>query len=130
MSANQLAAAGYKLPKALARYTAGLIVRDTDGDGKLDPAKDRVIGGVYAGPTGAGAFQVRSLVRDGSPLLSQLVTTLSKKRCKRFGGALMQVQFLAGMQTGKHRPSFTLLKDPNDIASGDGSAYTYTVIVE
>ena len=130
MSAKQLAGAGYKMPKALVRYDAGLIVLDTDGDGKLDPAKDRIIGGVSAGATGAGAFQVRSLVVNDAPLLSQLVVSLSKKRGQRFGGALMQVQFQAGTRAGTHRPRFALLKDPKNLASGDGSFYTYTVIVE
>lgn len=130
MSAKQLSGMGFNIPVALARYDAGLIVRDTDGDGKLDAAKDQIIGGVSAGPTGAGAFEVRSLVMNGAPLLSQLVATLSAKRGKRFGGAIMQVQFQAGVQKGTHRPTFALLNDASDLNSGDGTFYTYTVIVE
>jgi len=130
MSAKQLAGMGYKIPKALSRYDAGLIVRDTDGNGKLDAAKDQIIGGVSAGRTGAGEFEVRSLVVNGAPLLSQLVATLSPKRGKRFGGAIMQVQLQAGVQKGTLRPTFALLNDPDDLNSGDGTSYTYTVIVE
>jgi hypothetical protein len=130
MSAKQLAGMGYKIPKALARYDAGLIVRDKDGDGKLDAAKDQIIGGVKSGPSGAGAFEVRSLVQGGAPLLSQLVSDLSPKRGKRFGGAIMQVQLQAGTQKGTLRPTFALLNDPDNLASGDGTFYTYTVIVE
>ncbi len=130
VSAKQLAGAGHKLPKALARYDAGLIVRDANGDGKLDATKDQIIGGFKSGPSGAGAYEVRSLVQGGAPLLSQLVATLSPKRGKRFGGAIMQVQFQAGAQKGRHRPTIALLNDAANPASGDGTFYTYTVIVE
>ena len=83
-----------------------------------------------AGPTGASTYEVRSLVLNGAPLLSQLVATLSPKRGKRFGGAIMQVQLQAGVQKGTLRPTFALLNDPDDLNSGDGTSYTYTVIVE
>lgn len=79
---------------------------------------------------GAGVMSAKQLVDGGAPLLSQLVTTLSPKRGKRFGGAIMQVQFQAGAQKGAHRPTFALLNDPANLASGDGTFYTYTVIVE
>ena len=42
----------------------------------------------------------------------------------------MQVQFQAGTRAGTHRPRFAPLKDPKNLASGDGSFYTHTVIVE
>ena len=49
---------------------------------------------------------------------------------ERIGGAIMQVQFKTGSAKGKYRPTFSLLKDLNDLTSGDGTSYTYTVIAE
>lgn len=44
LSTPQLKAMGYTKPKSLSRYNGGLIVQDTNGDGALDPSKDRIIG--------------------------------------------------------------------------------------
>jgi hypothetical protein len=46
-----------------------------------------------------------------------------------FGGAVGLLQFAAGDKPGAYRPTLALLKDPDDIESGDGSAYTFTIMV-
>ncbi len=131
LSTPQLNAMGYVRPKAIARYNGGLIVQDSDGDGKLDPATDRIIGGVIASaPKGARGQELRSLERDGKPVLSAPTETIAAKPGKRFGGAIMQLQFTGGSVAGKYHPTLALLADPDDLSSGDGSAYTYTIIVE
>lgn len=131
LSTPQLKAMGYDKPAAIARYNGGLIVQDTDGDGRLDPAKDRIIGGVIArAPAGAKGQELRSLELDGKPVLSAATETLVPKAGKRWGGALMLLQFTAGSLAGKYRPTLALLRDPEDLGSGDGSSYTYTIVVE
>ncbi len=131
LSTQQLRAMGYDKPTAIARYNGGLIVQDRDGDGALDPAKDRIIGGIIAkAPAGAKGQELRSLEADGKPVLSAATETLVPKAGKRWGGALMQLQFTAGSAAGKYRPTLVLLKDPEDLGSGDGSSYTYTIVVE
>ncbi len=131
LSTQQLRALGFEKPAALARYNGGLIVQDEDGDGALDPAKDRIIGGVIgSAPAGAKGQELHSLVREGKPLLSQSTGTIAAKAGARWGGAIMQLQFTAGDKPGKYRPTLALLRDPADPQSGDGSAYTYTIVVD
>ncbi|MDA0240422.1 MAG: hypothetical protein O3A84_10405 [Proteobacteria bacterium] len=131
LSTQQLRAMNYSKPAPLARYNGGLIVRDTDGNGDLDPQKDQIIGGVKASaPSGAKGQEARSLNTGGKPLLSQPTGVFSERAGKRIGGAIMQVQFTGGSKAGKYRPTFALLKDPKDLNSGDGTAYTYTIVVE
>jgi hypothetical protein len=131
LSTQQLKALGYDKPAALARYTGGLIVKDADGDGGLDPAKDRIIGGVIGkAPAGAKGQELRSLELDGKPVLSQPTAEVAAKPGQRWGGAIMQLQFTAGDKAGKYRPTLALLHDPADLESGDGSSYTYTIVVE
>ncbi len=131
LSTQQLKAMGYHKPAEIARYNGGLIVQDRDGDGALDPAKDRIIGGVIAkAPAGATGQEVRSLELDGKPVLSAATETLVPKAGKRWGGAQMRLQFTAGSLAGKYRPTLALLRDPEDLGSGDGSSYTYTIVVE
>ena len=131
LSTQQLAAMGFAKPKSLARYTGGLIVRDANGDGKLDPATEPIIGGVIgAAPAGAKGQELRTLERDGALLLSRPAAEFAPKPGKRFGGAILQLQFTAGDKPGAYRPTLALLKDPADPAKGDGSRYIYTVVVE
>ena len=131
MSTQQLRAMKYEKPKALARYNGGLIIRDSNGDGRLDPAADQIIGGVIGkAPKGAKGQELRSLEIDGKPQLSQPVTAIAPKVGKRFGGAIMQLQFNAGSKSGFYRPTLALLRDPANQNSGDGSQYTYTIVVE
>ena len=42
----------------------------------------------------------------------------------------MQLQFTAGRKAGKYRPTLALLRDSSNPASGDGSSYTFTIVVE
>jgi hypothetical protein len=131
LSTQQLKALGYDKPAALARYNGGLIVKDADGDGGLDPAKDQIIGGVIGKAlAGAKGQELRSLELDGKPLLSQATGEVAPKPGQRWGGAMMMLQFSAGDKAGKYRPTLALLRDPSDPESGDGSSYTYTIVVE
>jgi hypothetical protein len=131
LSTPQLKAMGYAKPAALARYNGGLIVQDTSGDGSLDPRQDRIIGGVIASaPAGAKGQELRSLERGGKLLLSRPAAEFAPKPGKRFGGAIMQLQFTAGSKAGKYRPTLALLRDPSNLNSGDGSRYTYTIVVQ
>jgi len=131
LSTPQLRGMGYEKPASIARYNGGLILRDSDGDGALDPARDTIIGGIIASaPKGAKGQELRSLERDGKPVLSAATETIAEKPGKRFGGAVMQLQFTGGSLSGKYRPTLALLKEAGDLNSGDGSAYTYTIVVE
>ncbi len=131
LSTQQLKAMNYAKPATLARYNGGLIVQDTNGDGALSPDADRIIGGVIgAAPAGAKGQELRSLEKDGKPMLSQASEMVVPKPGKRWGGAIMQLQFNAGSAAGKYRPTLALLSNPDDIASPDGSSYTYTIVVE
>jgi hypothetical protein len=130
VSRAQLAALEFAVPETLQRYDSALIVHDTNADGTLDPRTDRIIGGVSTeAPAGASELDVRSLVEDGKPLLSQPTGVYSERAGARFGGAIMQVQFTAGAAKGKYRPTFALLADPARPERGDGSSYTYTIVV-
>lgn len=132
LSTPQLKAMGYAKPAALARYNGGLIIQDSNGDGVLNPDADRIVGGVIASaPAGAKGQELRSLEKDsGKPMLSQPSETVVPKPGKRWGGAIMHLQFTAGSATGKYRPTLALLSDPDDITSADGASYTYTIVVE
>jgi hypothetical protein len=131
LSTQQLEAMDFEKPAAIARYNGGLIVQDADGDGKLDPAKDRIIGGVIGhAPAGARGQELRSLEADGTPVLSEATQDLVPKAGERWGGAILRLQFRAGDKPGKYRPTLALLADPDDLSSGDGSSYTYTIVVE
>ena len=131
LSTPQLNRMGYKRPQAIARYNGGLIVQDTNGDGELDPARDRIIGGVIASaPKGAKGQELRSMESGGKPVLSKPAAAYAPKPGKRFGGAIMQMRFTAGSKPGQYRPTLALLREPGDLNSGDGSRYTYTLVVE
>lgn len=131
LSTPQLNAVGFEKPEDLARYNGGLIVQDTNGDGALDPAADRIIGGVIAkAPAGATGQELRTPEIDGKLLLSQATAEVAEKPGNRWGGAMMQLHFTAGSLPGKYRPTLALMKDPDSPAAGDGSAYTYTIVVE
>ena len=59
------------LPKPLERYNGGLIIRDRDEDGKLDPVKDEIVGGFeIEAPAGASGFQVLTPIVSNKPFLS------------------------------------------------------------
>ena len=131
LSTQQLKAMGYAKPDSLKRYNGGLIVQDSNGDGRLDPRRDRIIGGVIGkAPKGARGQELRSPEQDGKPLLSRPSAEVIGKPGKRWGGAIMQLQFTAGDKPGKYRPTLALLRDPKDPSRGNGSEYTYTIVVE
>ena len=131
LSTPQLKKMGYARPASLKRYNGGLIVQDTDGDGALDPNRDRIIGGVIAkAPKGAKGMELKSLEKDGKPLLSQPTEKVAPKPGKRWGGSIMLLQFTGGSMPGKYRPTLALLRDPGDLGSGDGSKVTVTIVVE
>ncbi len=131
LSTPQLAKMKYQKPTALARYNGGLIIRDKNNDGVLDPKKDQIIGGILAkAPAGAKGQELRSLNIHGAADLSRPTTAFSRKAGKRFGGAIGLLQFTAGNKPGLYRPTLALLSDPADQNSGDGSSYTYTIVVK
>ncbi len=131
LSTQQLKAMKFEKPAQLARYNGGLIVEDSNGDWQLDPASDRIIGGVIGkAPSGAKGQELRSLVKHGAIDLSKPSSAYHPKFGKIFGGSVMLMQFTAGDKPGLYRPTLALLKDPKDIASGDGSSYTYTIVVK
>ena len=131
LSTQQLKTLKFEKPQQLARYNGGLIVEDSNGDWQLDPTTDRIIGGVIGkAPAGAKGQELRSLVINGAVDLSKPSTAYHPKFGKLFGGTVALLQFTAGDKHGLYRPTLALLKDPKDIASGDGSTYTYTIVVE
>jgi len=131
LSTQQLTAMKFEKPTQLARYNGGLIVEDSNGDWQLDPASDRIIGGVIGkAPAGAKGQELRSLVKHGAIDLSKASSAYHPKFGKIFGGAVMLLQFTAGDKPGLYRPTLALLEDPGNLASGDGSTYSYTIVVE
>lgn len=131
LSSRQLAERGYRAPKLLSRYTGGLIIQDTSGDGKLDPTQDQIIGGVIgAAPPGAVGHDLRSIEYQGHLVLSELLANIMPKIGQHIGGSVMVLQFTAGDKPGLYQPTVALLKDPARPEAGDGSHYTYTIVVE
>ncbi len=115
-------------PRDLARfpqYTGGLLVQDTNGDHALDPAVDRVVGGIIgAAPAGAtGQAATSPLDAAGRPLLSGEVVRDAGHRMA--GGqpnpGLLVVEFRAGDLPGRYQPTFALL---------DGNQVQLTIVVE
>ncbi len=131
LSTQQLQAMGYTKPATLSRYTGGLIVQDTSIDGKLDPRIDSIIGGVIgAAPAGAKGQEIYSPTQHEKRLLSSPSVDYSKKFGPIFGGSIMPLHFKAGDKPGLYKPTLALLRDPGDLTSGDGSQFTYTIVVE
>ena len=72
LSTQQLDAMDFFMPDAIARYNGGLVIQDSDGDGRLDPTKDRIIGGILgAAPSGAKGQEIKSLNLNGAVDLSK-----------------------------------------------------------
>jgi hypothetical protein len=131
LSTQQLAALEYEKPAALDRYNGGLILQDSNGDGQLDPNLDRIVGGVIGkAPAGASGQELRSLDVHGAADLSIASSSYHAKFGTIFGGAVGLLQFIAGDKPGLYRPTLALLKDADDIESGDGSTYTFTIVVQ
>jgi hypothetical protein len=106
------------------KYTGGLLVQDTNADGRLDPAADRVVGGIIgAAPEGArGQSATTPRAADGRMILSGQVL-----RDAKFPGGgkpnpgLLVVQFNAGDKPGLYRPTFELI---------EGNSYQFTLRAE
>ena len=131
LSSGQLAKMKFVLPAAVARYNGGLVVQDSDRDGRLDPKRDRILGGVIGkAPAGAKGQELRSLVVHGGADLSKPSATYNARFGKRFQGTIGLLQFTAGDKPGKYRPTVALLKEPGNLASGDGASYTFTIIAK
>jgi len=131
LSTQQLQALKFKKPQQLAHFNGGLIIQDGNGDWQLDPTKDLIIGGIIGkAPAGAKGQELRSLIQHGAINLSKPATAYHPKFGKIFGGSILLLQFTAGNKPGLYRPKLVLLKDPKNIGSGDGSTYTYTIVVK
>jgi len=105
-------------PRDLARYpkyTGGLLVQDTNGDHRLDPATDKVVGGIVgAAPQGAtGQAATSPIGADGMPLLSGEVLRHASYPAAANGGkpnpGLLAIQFKAGDKIGPYRPTIELI---------------------
>jgi hypothetical protein len=125
------AKAGGVAPADMVNFKKGISAEDTNGDWQLDPKTDRIVGGVIGkAPAGARGQELRSLVKHGAVDLSKPSSAYHAKFGKLFGGSVMLLQFTAGNKPGLYRPTLALLEDPDDLASGDGSSYTYTIVVK
>lgn len=106
------------------KYTGGLLVRDTNGDHRLDPAVDKVVGGIIgAAPQGAtGQAATSPIGADGRPVLSGEVQRNAAYPAAVGGGkpnpGLLTVQFKSGSLPGLYRPTFELI---------GGNAYQFTI---
>jgi hypothetical protein len=131
LSTQQLKAMDFTKPEEIARYNGGLILQDANGDGILDPSGDRIIGGVIGkAPAGAKGQELKSLEVHGARDHSKPASAYNPRIGKRFGGAIALLQFTAGDKPGLYRPTLALLSDPDDLKSGDGASYTFTIVVE
>ncbi len=130
VSVREIQLSGFQVPEVLSRYNGGLILQDTDRDGRLTPGRDRIIGGVLGkGPPGASGMLVRSSRFHGAAHFSRPSTAYHEKFGAIFGGSVALLEFTAGNKPGLYRPTFALLSDPDDPASPDGARVTYTIRV-
>lgn len=106
------------------RYTGGLLIQDLNGDKVLDPAVDKVVGGIIgAAPPEAKGQSARSpLGSDGKPVLSGEALRSTAFPPAAGGGkpnqGLLTVEFRAGDKPGLYRPTFELI---------DGNSYQFTL---
>ena len=97
------------------RYTGGLLVQDTNQDKRLDPATDKVVGGIIgAAPEGAvGQAATSPMGADGRPVLSGEVLRNDGFPAAAGGGkpnpGLLAIQFKAGDKPGVYRPTVELI---------------------
>lgn len=131
LSAAQLQAMRAEVPPVLAGFRSGLIVQDANEDGLLDPATDRIIGGITETvPEGAAGHHVATPTFDGRLWLSQPTGRFDPRAADRPGGAIMDIVYRAGDKPGIYRVTLSLLRDPADPTAGIGSQYTYTVVAK
>ena len=106
------------------RYTGGLLIQDTNSDKLLDPAVDKVVGGIIgAAPQGATGQTATSPVgADGKLILSGEVLRSTGFPLAAGGGkpnpGLLIIQFRVGDKPGLYRPTVELL---------GGNSYQFTV---
>ncbi len=106
------------------RYTGGLLVQDTNGDKVLDPAVDKVVGGIIgAAPEGAkGQAATSPRGTEGKPVLSGAVLRSAAFPPAAGGGkpnpGLLAAEFRTGDKPGQYRPTFELI---------DGNSYQFTL---
>ena len=97
------------------RYTGGLLVQDTNQDKRLDPATDKVVGGIIgAAPQGAvGQAATSPLSAEGQPLLSGAILRNGGFPAAAGGGTpnpgLLGIQFKAGDKPGLYKPTVELI---------------------
>lgn len=111
-------------PVRFPKYTGGLLVQDSNGDGALEPARDRVVGGIIgSAPDGArGQAAVSPKGQDGKPVLSGAVPRHAKyPGGRRPNPGLLAIQFTAGDTPGRYRPTVELI---------GGNSYQFTLIAE
>lgn len=106
------------------KYTGGLLVQDTNNDKLLDPATDKVVGGIVgAAPTGAkGQSATSPRGTDGKLILSGEVLRNTAFPPAAGGGkpnpGLLPVEFRTGDKAGLYKPTFELI---------DGNSYQFTL---
>ncbi len=88
------------------RYTGGLLVQDTDGDGLLDAAKDAIVGGIIgAAPEGAtGQSATSPIGATGRPVLSGHIARADGTMAL----GILRVIFKSGDRPGEYTPTFEL----------------------
>ncbi|GAC1602280.1 MAG: hypothetical protein NVS3B2_05810 [Ramlibacter sp.] len=116
-------------PRDLARfprYTGGLLVQDTNHDRRLDPAVDKVVGGIIgAAPAGAtGQATTSPIGPDGAPVRSGEILRNPAYPAAAGGGkpnaGLLPIQFKAGDKPGLYQPTIELI---------GGNRYQFTIQV-
>lgn len=97
------------------KYTGGLLVQDSNHDNRLDPATDKVVGGIIgAAPQGAtGQVATSPLGPDGRPMLSGEVPRNGDDPSAAGDGkpkpGLLLIQFRAGDKPGLYQPAVELI---------------------
>ena len=106
------------------KFTGGLLIQDSNHDRRLDPAQDKVVGGIIgAGPEGAAGQAATSPLRtDGTPVLSGEVLRSAGFPPAAGGGkpnpGLLAIQFKVGDKPGLYRPTVELI---------GGNSYQFTI---
>lgn len=131
LSRQQLAEMNAEVSSSLDLFTGGLILVDSNGDGRLNPANDTVIGGfTIDAPDGATGYQVLTPLVSERPFLSQHTSRFNERAGANIGGAIMQVVFIAGDLPGLYRIGFSLLGEAGDLSTIREPGFAYTVVVE
>ncbi len=131
LSRQQLDELGIKLPKALQLYSGGLILRDTNADGKLNPLNDTIIGGLtLEAPEGAKGQQILTPLVSERPFLSTHTSRFNERAGESIGGAILQLVFIAGDKPGLYRIGYSLLGKPGDFSTLNEPRFAYTIVVQ